>query len=110
MSLVLIHPAPDSGWAGQRLDDILKRSLAGREVQTISRAEELDGLQGRRVIFALPLGDTGVNVEYTRMLARLRKESGLLAGCIGGLIVDGAGELYTKSAAAEAAQRACGQT
>ena len=78
MSLVLIHPAPDSGWAGQRLDDILKRSLAGREVQTISRAEELDGLQGRRVIFALPLGDTGVNVEYTRILARLRKESGLL--------------------------------
>lgn len=103
MPITLIYPAPDSGWAGQRLDDILKRSLAGREVQTISRAEELDGLQGRRVIFALPLGDTGVNVEYTRMLARLRKESGLLAGCIGGLIVDGAGELYTKSAAAEAA-------
>jgi len=103
MPITLIYPAPDSGWAGQRLDDILKRSLAGREVQTISRAEELDGLQGRRVIFALPLGDTGVNVEYTRMLARLRKESGLLAGCIGGLIVDGAGELYTTSAAAEAA-------
>ena len=103
MSLILIHPAPDSGWAGQRLDDVLKHALAGREVRTVRRAEELDGLAGQRLLLALPLGDTGVDLEYTRMLARLRKEPGLLEGCIGGLIVDGAGELFTKSAAAEAA-------
>ena len=103
MSLVLIHPAPDSGWAGQRLDDILKRALAGREVRTIRTAQEMVGLKGQRLILALPLGDTGVNIEYMRMLARLRKEPDLLSGCTAGLIVDGAGELYTKSAAAEAA-------
>ena len=45
MSLILIHPAPDSGWAGQRLDDVLKHALAGREVRTVRRAEELDGLE-----------------------------------------------------------------
>ena len=103
MSLILIHPAPDSGWAGQRLDGVLKQALAGREVRTVRTAEELSGLENRRLILALPLGDTGVNLEYMRMLARLRKEPGLLSGCTGGLIVDGAGELYTKSAAAEAA-------
>ena len=37
------------------------------------------------------------------MLARLRLEPGLLEGCTGGLIVDGPGELYTKSTAAELA-------
>lgn len=103
MSLILIHPAPDSGWAGQRLDDVLKHALAGREVRAVRTAAELSGLENQRLILALPLGDTGVNLEYTRMLARLRKEPGLLAGCTGGLIVDGAGELYTKSAAAEGA-------
>ena len=103
MSITLIHPAPDAGWAGQRLDGILKQALAGREVRTVRTAEELSGLEGRRLLLALPLGDTGVNVEYMHMLARLRKEPGLLQGCTGGLIVDGAGELYTKSAAAEAA-------
>ena len=103
MSLILIHPAPDSGWAGQRLDSILRQALAGREVRTVRRAEELSGLEGHRLILALPLGDAGINLEYMRMLARLRKESNLLSGCTGGLIVDGAGELYTKSAAAEAA-------
>ena len=103
MSVVLIHPAPDSGWAGQRLDGVLKHALAGREARTVRRAEELSGLEGQRLLLALPLGDTGVNLEYMRMLARLRKEPGLLRGCTGGLIVDGAGELYTKSAAAEGA-------
>lgn len=103
MSITLIHPAPDSGWAGQRLDGILRQALAGREVRTVRRAEELSGLAGRRLLLALPLGDTGVNLEYMRMLSRLRKEPGLLDRCTGGLIVDGAGELYTKSAAAEAA-------
>lgn len=103
MSITLIHPAPDSGWAGQRLDGILKQALAGREVRTVRRAEELSGLEGQRLLLALPLGDTGVNLEYMRMLSRLRKEPGLLDRCTGGLIVDGAGELFTKSAAAEAA-------
>ncbi len=103
MSLVLIHPAPDAGWAGQRLDGVLRHALAGQEVQVVRRAEELSGLEGRRLLLALALGDAGVNLEYVRMLARLRKEPELLRGCTGGLIVDGAGELYTKSAAAEAA-------
>ena len=103
MSITLIHPAPDSGWAGQRLDGILKQALPGREVRTVSRAEELSGLENQRLILALPLGETGVNLEYMRMLARLRSEPDLLRGCAAGLIVDGAGELYTKSAAAEAA-------
>lgn len=103
MSITLIRPAPDSGWAGQRLDGILKHALAGREVREVRTAAELSGLENRRLLLALPLGDTGVNLEYTRMLSRLRKEPGLLDRCTGGLIVDGAGELYTKSAAAEAA-------
>ena len=103
MSIALIRPAPDSGWAGQRLEDILRYALGGKEIHEVRRAEELDGLEGRRVLLALPLGDTGVSLEYMRMLSRLRKEPGLLQSCTGGLIVDGAGELFTKSAASEAA-------
>lgn len=103
MSITLIHPAPDAGWAGQRLDGVLKHALAGREVRTVRTAEELSGLEGQRLLLALPLGDAGVNLAYTHMLARLRQEPESLRGCTGGLIVDGAGELFTKSAAAEGA-------
>ena len=66
MSITLIHPAPDAGWAGQRLDGILKHALAGREVRTVRTAAELSGLENQRLIFALPLGDTGVNLEIGR--------------------------------------------
>ena len=103
MSITLIYPTPDSPQAGRRLDDLLNHALAGYEVQTLSRAEELSGLEGRRLLFALALGDAGINMEYVRMLSRLRKEPGLLKGCTAGLVVDGAGELYTKSAASELA-------
>lgn len=103
MSITLIYPTPDSSWAGRRLDGILRQALAGREVRVLRRAEELGGLEGRRLLLALALGDTGINLEYIRMLLRLRREPELLKGCTAGLIVDGAGELYTKSTAAEAA-------
>ena len=78
-------------------------ALAGREVQIIRRAEDLDRRRYPRILFALPLDEAGQNFEYFRMLARLRRETNLLEGCTGGLIVDGPGELYTKSTAAELA-------
>ena len=74
MSLVLIHPVPDVGWADVRLDGIIKHALAGRPVRTVRRAEELTGLQGETLLFALALGDTGTNLEYVKMLSRLRRE------------------------------------
>ena len=103
MSITLIYPTPDSGWAGQRLEGVLNRVLAGRAVRAVRTAKKLVSLKGQRLLFALALGEAGTNLEYVRMLAWLRKEPNLLAGCTAGLIVDGAGELYTKSAAAEAA-------
>ncbi|MGE4275560.1 MAG: flavodoxin family protein, partial [Lawsonibacter sp.] len=101
MSLTLIHPRPDAQWADMRLDGILHHALEGRQVHTLRRAEELTDLAGRRLLFALPLGDTGTNLEYVAMLSRLRREPELLEGCTAGLIVDGTAPLYTKSAAAE---------
>ncbi|NBI09515.1 NADPH-dependent oxidoreductase [Colidextribacter sp. OB.20] len=103
MSITLIYPTPDEGWAGQRLEGVLNRVLAGRAVRAVRTAKKLVSLKGQRLLFALALGEAGTNLEYVRMLAWLRKEPNLLAGCTAGLIVDGAGELYTKSVAAEAA-------
>ena len=44
MSLVLIHPAPDEGWADMRLAGVLSHALAGHQVRVIRRAEELNDL------------------------------------------------------------------
>ena len=93
MSLTVYYPSLDGPARQARLD----------RVQMIRRAEDLDRRRYPRILFALPLDEAGQNFEYFRMLARLRRETNLLEGCTGGLIVDGPGELYTKSTAAELA-------
>lgn len=103
MSLVVIHPTPDAAWADMRLNGVLRHALEGRDFRTVCRAEELEGLEGEQLLFAIPLGEAGINLEYTRMLLQLRTRPNLLQGCTAGLIVDGAGELYTKSVGAELA-------
>ena len=103
MSLTVIYPSLSQREEQKRLDRILDQALAGREIRLIRRAEDLSQLQGERLLFALPLDEAGQNLEYYRMLSRLRREPELLEGCTGGLVVDGPGELYTKSTAAELA-------
>lgn len=66
-----------------RLDGVLSRALACREVRVVRRAEALAPRPGDRVLFALALDGAGQNPEYQRMLARLRLEPGLLEGCTG---------------------------
>ena len=70
MSITVIHPPADAGWADQRLRDVLRFALAGQEFRTVSTAGELDNLAGQKLLFALPLGDAGVNLEYLRILTR----------------------------------------
>ena len=103
MALHVICPPPDEAGADGRLREVLDHALAGREIRLHRRAEELAGLTGERLLFALPLGETGATLEGVRILARLRREPALLEGCTAGLVVDGASPLYTKSAAAELA-------
>ena len=103
MSLVLIHPAPDEGWADMRLADVLSHALAGRQVRVIRRAEELNDLTGQQLLFAAALGEYGVNLELTRMLSALRRTPDLLSGATAGIIIDGLSPLYTKSTAGELA-------
>ena len=101
MSLVLIKPLPEDPRSSARMDDVLRHALADTDCRVVYNAEGLTGLQGKKLLFALALGDAGINFEYLRMLSRIRREPGLLEGCTAGLIVDAASPLYTKSTAAE---------
>ena len=61
--------------------------------------ESLDGLQSRRLLFAVALDEGGCNQSYYRMLSRLRRSETLLRGCVAGCVVTGVGEFYTKDVA-----------
>jgi len=85
----------------ERLTRVLSYGLNDIQSNVLYTAEELQNLTGQRILFALPVGRHGINPEYQRMLAKLRACPELLRGCVAGLVVDGNGELYTKSTATE---------
>ena len=74
MSLVLIKPLPESPQASARMDDVLRHALADTDCRVVYTADGLTNLQGKRLLFAVALGDTGINFEYLRMLQRIRRE------------------------------------
>ena len=69
MSLVLIKPLPEYPQASARMDGVLRHALADTDCRVVYNAEGLTGLQGKKLLFALSLGDAGINFEYLRMLS-----------------------------------------
>lgn len=92
---VLRLGGPRSGRFGQ----VLAEALRGHSHQT---ADHLTApMQNARILFAVPLDESGVNHGYYDLLAYLRAHPGCLTGCVGGVLVDGPGDLYTKAVGRE---------
>ena len=91
--LTVIRPGET---APERFARTLEAALEGRRAQVRPRLE--GALKDRRVLFAVSLDGSGVNPEFCALLAYLRTHPGCLRGCVGGILVDGEGDLYTKSA------------
>lgn len=96
--LVVIKP-PSIG--SPRLEDVLLSALEGISFETVDDMNALFELQDRKLLFAVALGDHGINSAAYSLLEILRRYPVLLDGCTGALLVDSAGELYTKSFARE---------
>lgn len=95
MSLTVILPKNEySGALQETLVPLLPPGCSWRDPD-----EGLEDLQGRRLLFAVALDEGGCNLSYYRMLSVLRRDNGLLNGCLGALVVTGVGELYTKDVA-----------
>lgn len=95
---LLVLPADGPGLPAGRLGKTLEAALAG---QTVRFAEAGEPLENRRVLFAFSLPGNGVNAGLYSLLAYLRDHPGCLRGSVGGVVADGAGELYTKAAGRE---------
>lgn len=99
--LLVIKPFSHEFKRESRMDRILSEALKGVDAEYLLTADRLaeTDLRGKRILFAVCLSDAGVNLEYYRMLEYFRRASGCLSGAVGGIIVDGSGELFTKSLA-----------
>lgn len=99
--LFVVKPCYGQIDRSSRMDSVLSEALSGVKVKYLLSAEALgaNDLRGKRILFAVCLSEAGTNFEYYRMLEYFRENPRCLAGAVGGIVVDGGSELFTKSLA-----------
>ncbi len=103
MELLVMMLRPDEPEEGARLTSVLESSLRDIAHGTVTDPDQLHPAPGQRLLVAAALGKYGVNTALVRFLRCLRAHPAMLEGCTAALMMDGGGEMYTKSAAAELA-------
>lgn len=95
----LINPLCSDVKKTERLQAILDASLKGYEYDEIVRIEEFEkaDLRNKKLLFAISLGESGINLEYYNMLKYIRTHRDCFQGSVGGVIIDGNSEMFTKS-------------
>lgn len=88
--------------SSERLERLLGFALDGLEVRYLTPGALAKGIEGQKLLFAVAVDDCGTDADFLRVLRMLRGGTSL-RGCTAGIVVDGANELYTKSAAQELA-------
>lgn len=98
---ILIRPRCSDQKMTERLAKILEKVSSRYTYDLVETDDELMQIccQNRKIIFAVTLGISGINLEYYTMLKRIRTNPDLFTGSVGGVIVDGKSELFTKSVA-----------
>lgn len=85
--------------APDRFFKTLEAALHGHPAAILTHLSQ--PLENARLLFALALDSGGINHGLTDLLAFLRTHPACLSGCVGGVLVDGGSDLYTKAAARE---------
>jgi multimeric flavodoxin WrbA len=102
-TLMIIKPACREKRKEKRLTAMVESSITGHSFEMINTVEELvqTDLTNKRILFAISLGESGINLELYAMLKKIRLAQDMFQGSVAGIIVDGDSELYTKSIARE---------
>ena len=82
-----------------RLRETLDYALAGVRFSRVESALALPRLAGKRVLFAIGLSEHGLDAEVVSLIAALRQNPTAMEGATGAILLDAAGELYTKQTA-----------
>ena len=105
MKLTVIRPLCPDHEKTKRLNDVLEFGLEGIDCDVLETVEEIEAVDrtGRRLLFAIERGESGINLEYVRLLKSIRLHRDMFDGCLAGIVVDGNSELFTKEAARDLA-------
>lgn len=99
--ITLIIPEYDGNDRSGRLEGVIRHGLSGLEIEILETVDQMAmrDLRERRILFAVALGNSGINLEMYRMIRYIRAHKNLFDGSVAGMVLDGNSELFTKSVA-----------
>jgi len=94
--LVVLIP----GKISERLNNMLDFSLEGYEYEIIKTLDQVINLKNKRILFAVELGDTGINIELYKMFEQIRiSNDKFFENSVGSIIINSNNELFTRDVA-----------
>ena len=84
----------------ERLDKMLEFSISEYDYHIITKVDDMNDLKNKKILFAIELGNTGINIEHMTMLTKIRLSgSDFMHKAIGGIIISSDNELFSRSVA-----------
>ena len=84
----------------RRLEKMLEFSLNGYEYELITNIDEMNDLQNKKILFAIDLYDTGMNIDHMKMLEKIRSSGPhFMKNSIGGILINSENELFSRGEA-----------
>lgn len=85
--------------SSERLEEMLQFSIMEYEYDIITNVDDIDDLQNKKILFAIELGDTGINIELMVFLNKIRLDTDFMHNSIAGIIINSHNELFSRSIA-----------
>ena len=84
----------------ERLEKMLASSLNKYEYDLITNVDDMNDLQNKKILFAIELGDTGINIEHMKMLNKIRLSGpDFMKDSIGCILINSLSELFSRAEA-----------
>lgn len=94
-SLKLIVPGEPS----ERLQKMIEYSIKGYNCDVVKSVDKIKDIKDEKVLFAVELGETGINIGHYNMLHNLLSNMSSMQGCIGSVLINSENELFSREVA-----------
>ncbi|MEL7647395.1 MAG: NAD(P)H-dependent oxidoreductase [Sedimentibacter sp.] len=88
------------GEISKRLERVLEFSLEGYDVKTFGSADEIKNMDNMKILFAVELGESGINIEHFKILEKIKMSGNdFMKGSVGSVLVNSSNELFSRDIA-----------
>ena len=100
-SIKVIMPLDAHSVISERLEHALESALNNVKHETLTGENAPHTIENSKILFVISLDETGINDALSQLIRGMRNKTIRFENCIGAVITDGCGDLFTKSVSRE---------